>query len=127
MSSERAPAWLCWLIARLAPGELRDVMVGDLHERWAEVRARKGRFRASLWSCGELLRARPVALRRALRQADHGYILRRKRWTIMMLSDDNFYGLRRLRVVQPYRGTLVGTWPAHDLERSGGAAIPTKA
>jgi predicted permease len=49
-----------------------------------------------LWSCGELLCARPIALRRSLKRAARGNILHRKRWTTMMLSDDIFYGLRRL-------------------------------
>jgi putative ABC transport system permease protein len=57
------------LITLLVPGSFQDDIAGDLAERYA-VRVRsEGGVRARLWLLGQLVRMRPVGLRRAARLA----------------------------------------------------------
>jgi predicted permease len=56
------------LVRLLLPPELEDAVAGDLAEEFAE-RARAGsRVSAALWYWGQLLRLRPIRLRRQLRR-----------------------------------------------------------
>jgi putative ABC transport system permease protein len=44
------------LIARCVPGDLREPIAGDLAEEYAEMRARRGALRASIWVWGQAAR-----------------------------------------------------------------------
>lgn len=67
MSGRRRPFWpVRAMIARLAPPELRDEIVGDLEERYADLVDREGVFAAERWALRQLRAMRPLALRRAV-------------------------------------------------------------
>ncbi len=61
----RAPRVAVWLLSRLVPETHREGVVGDVVERHAELVRARGRLRARLWVWGEVVRARPLAMRRA--------------------------------------------------------------
>jgi len=67
--SGRLPALGRILLAALLPEELRDEITGDLTERYAHRSRESGRLHATVWFWGQIVRLRPLALRRALRDA----------------------------------------------------------
>ncbi len=63
------PGMARWLIEQWLPESLRASFTGDLAERYAVVLRERGRRAAHAWYWLEVLRSRPLALRRATRQA----------------------------------------------------------
>jgi len=84
-----------WLLARLLPVELREAFLGDLEEKYVRQAARDGRVRAALAYVGQLLRCRPIALRRALRTGQ-ARAPRMRRHPMNGFLDDVSHGLRRM-------------------------------
>ena len=73
-AGRQAPRLGAWLVGRLVPGVLRDAVIGDLAERYVEERKRSGAVRAWVWYWFEVLRIRPVALRRAALRSERSPI-----------------------------------------------------
>ena len=72
-AERRPPRWGVWLIRLLVPAEFREELTGDLLERYS-ARRLQGVWRATVWFAGQLLRLRPLGLRRAaraVRATDH--------------------------------------------------------
>jgi putative ABC transport system permease protein len=91
----RPPRCARWLLERLLPAELRDAFLGDLEEQHARATARQGRAAATLAYWLQVLRCRPIALRRALRA---GASLPRNRSRPMNgILEDIAQGFRRLK------------------------------
>jgi putative ABC transport system permease protein len=99
---KQATPRLPWLATRvltlLLPHELRDEMLGDMAERWAERVERHGRPLATLDYWNEIVRMRPIALRIALHRSDPMRRNGRRERAGMMgtFIDDLRYGFRRL-------------------------------
>ena len=90
------PALAQWLLTMLVPPGFRDALGGDLAERYARDVPEHGRLRAVMRYWWEVVRARPIALRRSARlvRSTEETVPGRRR--VIGLWDDLRSGVRRL-------------------------------
>ncbi|MDX1646512.1 MAG: ADOP family duplicated permease [Longimicrobiales bacterium] len=64
------PRLAVWLLRRLVPSELVDVVEGDLREGYSRRRRKRGRRAADWWAWRQVLGSRPLESRRTVRRAN---------------------------------------------------------